>query len=269
MVLMTIVSLVVVTVDYRAGENSPFDGAGRVALAVLAPIQRGLVTVFRPVGSFLGGLTEVPSLRARLSRLERERASVQAEREQVDDILRENESLRRLLALRDRFGFQTMGAQVIGIGPSNLERSVFIDKGTRDGVRKDMPVLAGEGLAGRVISASATTARVQLIINRQSAVAGRVASTGEVGVADGNGWGGLRFELLDPNAKVQVGDKIVTSGYDGGLYPLGLPIGTVVDAPPAGSNLTRMVAVQPFVDFSSLDYVLLVMGERASVRGTP
>ncbi|MFA5891251.1 MAG: rod shape-determining protein MreC [Actinomycetota bacterium] len=267
-VALTIVSVAVITVDYRAGDKSPFDGAGRIALSVLAPIQRGLVTVFRPLGGFLGGLTDVPSLRARVSRLERERAAGQAEREQLEDILRENESLRGLLALRDRFGFQTMAAQVIGIGPSNFERSVFIDKGSRDGVRKDMPVLAGEGLAGRVIAVSPSTSRVLLVISRQSAVAGRLASTGEIGVADGNGWGGLRFELLDPNAKVDVGDKIVTSGYDGGLYPSGLPIGAVVDAPPTGSNLTRLVSVQPFVDFSSLDYVLLVTGERPAGGGT-
>jgi rod shape-determining protein MreC len=71
--------------------------------------------------------------------------------------------------------------------------------------------------------------------------------------------------MFNPDATVAVGDRVVTSGYDRGLYPPGIPIGTVVSAPPAHSNLSRVVSIQPYVDFSSLDYVLLVIGQRAPV----
>lgn len=261
--VLLLASITVITIDFRTQGDGPLDRLGRVALAVLAPVQRGLVTIVRPLGNFASGFTKVPSLRARIAELERDKAALRAQQEQVEDIVRENQRLRLELNLRERFDLRTMAAQVIGVSPSNFERTIFIDKGTADGVRKDMPVICCEGLVGRVIEVGPSSATVLLVIDRGSAVAGRIAATGETGVVQGAGAGTLEFELLDPDAKVAVGDKVVTSGYDRGLYPPGIPIGKVVDAPPAGANPTRKVTLEPFVDFSSLDYVLLVTGERA------
>jgi rod shape-determining protein MreC len=258
--VLVVASLTIITLDFRAKSDGPLDGVGRAALSVLGPLQRGLVTIFRPLGNFAAGFTKVPSLRERIARLEQENAQLRLAQEQVEDIERENASLRRQLALRDRYGLRTLTAPVIGVGPSNFERTVIVGRGSNDGVRKDMPVIAGEGLAGRVVKVGASTAEVVLLIDRSSAVAGRVAASGETGFVRGTGSSRLRFELFDPEASVAIGDKVVTSGYDRGLYPPGLPIGTVTEAPPAGSNLTRNVAVEPFVDFSSLDYVLIVTG---------
>jgi rod shape-determining protein MreC len=80
---------------------------------------------------------------------------------------------------------------------------------------------------------------------------------------EGDGSDVPHLELFNPDAAVGVGDRVVTSGYDRGLFPPGIPIGTVVAAPPARSNLSRVVTIQPYVDFSSLDYVLLVIAARA------
>lgn len=254
-------SITIITIDYRSGGDGPLDKVGRAALAVLGPVQEGLARVLRPVGNFLAGFTQVPSLRERVASLEQENASLRAQQEQVADVLRENESLRRLLVLRERFGFRTMAAQVVGVGPSNFERSVFIDRGSRDGVRRDMPVIGGEGLAGRVLEVGPTTAQVLLIVDRQSAVAGRLSSNGETGIIEGTGGRAMRFELFDPAAAVAVGDKVLTSGYDRGLFPPGIPVGTVVSAPPSPGGLSRVVQVEPLVDFSSLDHLLLVLGD--------
>lgn len=262
LVVLVMASITIVTIDFRSEGDGPLDAVGRGAMTVLGPVQRGLVVVFRPVGNFIAGFTKVGSMRERIKELESANAALIAEREQVADITRENASLRKLLALRERLGLRTKAAQVIGVGPSNFERTVFIDRGADDGVRKDMPVLAGEGLAGRVVDVGPTSAQVLLIVDRASAVASRVDRTGETGVLLGKGSNTLDLELLDPNAKVRPGDRILTSGYDKGLYPSGIPIGTVVDAPPAAANLSRVVSITPVVDFSSLDYVLLVTGER-------
>lgn len=260
--VLVMISITIITVDYRSGGDGPLDRVGRGALTVLGPVQEGLVTIFRPVGTFLAGFTKVPSLQARILELEAELSVLQAERDQVADVARENQSLRGLLALRDRFNLRTLAAQVIGVGASNFEKTIFIDRGRDQGVTKDMPVIAGDGLVGRVVSVGASTARVLLLTDRSSAVAARLAPGGETGVADGTGSGELHLELLDPEAKVAVGDKVVTSGYDRALYPTGIPIGTVVDTTNVGTGLARVVSVRPFVDFSSLDHVLLVIGTR-------
>ena len=260
--VLLIASLTIVTLDFRSTGPGPLDAVGRVTLSVLGPVQRGLSAIVSPIGGFLSGLGRGGSLRSQVDRLERENAQLRAREQQVADIERENARLRRQDALKDRFNLRTVAASVTGVSPSNFERSVFIDRGSADGLRKDMPVIGDGGLVGRIIKISKDTSVVGLIVDRQSAVAGRLTTTGETGVLEGTGTGLLRFELLDPAAKVAVGDRVVTSGYDRGLYPAGLPVGTVIEAPPAQSNLSRIVTVRPFVDFSSLDFVFPVLGEQ-------
>ncbi len=261
LVILIVASLVIITIDYRGKGNGPFEKIGHVALTVLSPIQHGLVAIFRPIGNFFAGFTEVPGLRARVSTLQREVADLRAGQNTIADVERENESLRKLLGLRDRYNLNTVPAQVIGVSPSNFERTVFIDRGSRAGVKKDMPVIAGDGLVGRVIRVGPSTSEILLLIDRSSAVATRVVPSGETGLLEGDGSEVPKLELFNPAAKVSVGDRLVTSGYDKGLYPPGIPIGTVVSAPPAQSNLSRVVTIQPYVDFSSLDYVLLIVGK--------
>jgi len=263
LIVLIVVSLAIITIDYRSKGHSPFERIGHAALTILSPIQHGLVTIFRPVGNFFAGFTEVPSLRARVSALQRLNAELRAGQNTITDIERENASLRALLGLRDRYNLNTLPAQVIGVSPSNFERTVFIDRGSRAGVRKDMPVIAGDGLVGRVIRVGPTTSEILLLIDRTSAVASRIAPSGQTGLLEGDGSDVPRLEMFNPDARVGVGDRVVTSGYDKGLYPPGIPIGTVVSAPPAQSNLSRVVKIQPYVDFSSLDYVLLVIGQSA------
>ncbi|TMK54226.1 MAG: rod shape-determining protein MreC [Actinobacteria bacterium] len=269
LVILIVASLAIITIDYRDKGNGPFERIGHVALTILSPIQHGLVTIFRPVGNFFAGFTEVPTLRSRVSTLQRQVAELRAGQNTVAEIERENESLRKLLGIRDRYNLNTVAAQVIGVSPSNFERTVFIDRGSRAGVKKDMPVIAGDGLVGRVIRVGPSTSEILLLIDRTSAVASRVVPSGETGLLEGDGSEDTKLELFNPDAKLGVGDRVVTSGYDRGLYPPGIPIGTVVSAPPAQSNLSRVVAIQPYVDFSSLDYVLLIIGQTATSSPSP
>ena len=264
-VLLT-ASVTIITIDFRTEGEGPLDKIGRAAMTVIGPVQEGLTTIFRPVGNFFAGFTKVPSLRARVAELEQQVATLEAEARQFEDIVRENESLRQQLDLAARLNLRTQSARVVGVSPSNFERTVFIDQGASEGVEVDMPVIAGAGLVGRVIQVGKSSAQVALLTDPSSAVASRLVTNGKTGVLEGTGAGSLRLELLDPTTEVAAGDKVVTSGYDRGLFPPGIPVGTVIDAPPAGSYLTRAVTVQPFVDFSSLDYVLLVIGQRRTVE---
>jgi rod shape-determining protein MreC len=265
--VLIMASVTIITVDFRSGGDGPLDKVGRAAMTVLEPIQSGLVTIFRPVGNFFAGFTQVPSLRTRVQELEGELATLAADREQFEDVLRENESLRALVAITERFGFRTRAAQVIGVGASNFEQTVFISLGSDDGIEVDTPVIAGGGVVGRVVRVARSSSHVVLLTDRSSSVAGRVSATGQTGIVDGQGSRRLSFELLNPESRVSVGDTVVTSGYDGGLFPPGIPIGTVTEAPEAGPNLSRVVTVEPLVDFSSLDHVLLVLSERPQKRG--
>lgn len=253
-------SIVVITLDFRS-DGAFLDSVGRAAMSVIGPLQQGARTVFRPVGNFFAGFTQVGSLKGRIAELEQQNQLLVQREEQVGDVERENESLRKLLDLQQRLRLRTTTARVIGVGPSNFEDSVFVDRGSADGVRRDMPVLAGEGLVGRVTQVGPHSSRVLLLIDASASVAGRVARNGETGLVEGSGERELKFELVDPEADVKAGDRVVTSGYDQSVYPPGIPIGTVSRLAPETGSLSRLVYVTPFVDFTALDFVSIVIGQ--------
>jgi rod shape-determining protein MreC len=255
-------AIVLVTIDFRTEGDGPLDAIGRGIMSVIGPIQDGVSSALRPVGDWLAGFTQVPSLKAQVQALQEENATLQNERQQISDILRENAELRRSLGLKDSLGLKTVTVRVTGVGPSNFEQTVFVDLGQAEGIRKDMPVVAGAGLVGRVVSVGQHTARVLLLIDPSSAVAARVSTNGETGVLEGRTGDELRFDLFDSDAALTVGVAVVTSGYQGGVYPAGIPIGTISRIEPKGSSLTRRAWVRPFVDFTSLDYLLVVTGQQ-------
>jgi len=262
--LLLSAALVLVTIDFRTKGEGPLDAIGRGIMAVIGPIQDAVSHALRPVGNFFAGFTQVPSLKSQIAKLERENALLEQREHQVGDIARENDELRKLLGLGQRLALRTTTVRVTGVGPSNFEHTVFIDHGSSDGIRRDMPVISGSGLVGRVVETSPHSARVLLLVDPSSAVAARLSSNGETGIIAGAGGDQLPFDLFDSEAKVAAGDEVVTSGYQGGVYPAGIPIGTITKLDPANGSLTRRVWVQPFVDFTSLDYLLVVTGTGAS-----
>jgi rod shape-determining protein MreC len=229
-------------------------------MAVLGPLQEGARRVFRPVGNFLAGFTQVGSLKARIAELEQRNATLVQREEQVADIERENAELRKLLGMQQRLDLKTLPARVVGVGPSNFEDSVFIDRGSSDGLRKDMAVVGGEGLVGRIVEVGPHTARVVLLIDPSEAVAVRLSTNGETGVVQGTDQRDLELQLYNPEAVVSGGDAVVTSGFDSSLYPAGIPVGVIDRVEPPRQTLTRTAYVTPYVDFTALDIVLVVMG---------
>jgi rod shape-determining protein MreC len=262
--LLLSAAVVLVTIDFRTKGDGPLDAIGRGIMTVIGPIQDAVSHALRPVGNFFAGFTQVPSLKAEIGRLQRDNALLTQRERQVGDITRENDELRTLLGLGRRLALKTSTVRVTGVGPSNFEHTVFIDRGSAEGIRKDMPVIAGAGLVGRVVETTGHTSRVLLLIDPSSAVAARISVNGETGVIAGTGGEQLQFDLFDSEAHVTLSDDVVTSGYSGGVYPAGIPVGTVVRIEPPGGALNRRVWVRPFVDFTSLDYLLVVTGQRAT-----
>ena len=173
---------------------------------------------------------------------------------------RRTEQLEQLLQLQRTELPATMAARVIAADPAAAFRTVTIDKGTSDGVRRDMAVLSPLGVVGRVIAEPAAhAAKVQLIIDR-NAGAGAVVERANAGgvVVGGEDEAPLRMEYVSNLADVAPGDLVMTSGLDG-IYPRGFVIGRI-EKVERGSGLYRLIAIRPRVDFSSLDTVLLVTG---------
>jgi rod shape-determining protein MreC len=262
---LLLASLVTITVDARSGREGPLAVIGRIGATVIGPLQEGVAAVFRPIGSWVTNVFRAGSLAQENAALDEEINLLRREQQEILSYRRENEELRQALGLRDRLGFQTVGAQVVGESVGNFEWSVYIDRGSVDGVTQDMPVMTGEGLVGRVVEVYPGTSKVLLIIDPDSGVSARLARTGERGVILGQRDEPLRMELIDPEADIQPGESVETSGYQlgeglEGLYPSAIPIGVIERVEPDEEEVTLEVLVRPNVDFSRLSNVLLVTG---------
>jgi len=257
--VLVFAALVLVTIDFRGSEDGPVDRLRGIATAAFAPVQDGVAWLVRPLGEAAGSLGELFSLRSENQRLRDRVASLEERRRTFTDLAQEHAELQELLAMRDATALPTVAARAVALAPSNFEWTITIDVGADDGVERNMPVVNGQGLVGRVIQVGATSARVLLAIDPSFAAPARLAASGAVGSIEGRGGDPMLLRLLGPAGTVEVGDEVVTSTYQGGIFPAGIPVGVVTAAAQAGRPLSPELAVSPFVDFSRLDHVLVVM----------
>ncbi|MEO7804601.1 MAG: rod shape-determining protein MreC [Actinomycetota bacterium] len=249
----------VVTLDFRSNRGGPIRRAQDVAVSVVAPLQDGIGRLFRPVGEFLSGLASIGGLRSEITLLENENDRLKAQQREFPGVLLENERLQALIEQKPWTQGKTIAARVIGVGPSNQEWTVFLDKGRADGLREDMAVVSAEGLVGRVTLALRHQAKVLMVIDPEHAVGSKLTGSGETGVLGGKGEDDMKFEFIDPDAPVKIGETVITSGYDKGIYPANIPIGRITRVQSSRDGLSKIAHVRSFVDFSRLDTVLVLL----------
>lgn len=259
----------VVTLDFRENPGGPVRRVQDVAISVVAPLQDGISRLFRPVTNFLSALSEIPDLREDNARLRAEKSRLEEQQRRLPEVQREHEQALALLQEQDWSAGATLGARVIGVGPSNHESSRFIDKGSNEGVERGMTVVSAEGLVGRVVWTGTGQSKVLLVIDAEHSVGSRLTGTGETGVVTGRSRDDLRFELIDPETPIQSGETVVTSGYDLGIYPPGIPIGRVTRVEVAKDGLTKTAFLRPFVDFTRLDLVKVLLESGAKGEAPP
>jgi len=264
------ISLVTITVDYREGTDGPLASLGDGALAVVSPLQEAVSKVTHPIGNFFSTLFRLPSirherdlLRERVDMLETQLAEGRADQAR----LTETEAL---LGLQQSLGqrIETTGAQVIANGVSNFEWTITIDKGSSDGIHENMPVVASAGLVGHVVNVGTSSSVVQLIIDPDSSVAGRLDVSRQTGLLSGEGPADLQMSLVEPSVEVAPDEHVVTAGYRiagvaESLYPPNVLVGTVSRVLDEDSATEKFLTVRPAVDFSSLSLVLVVLSRDA------
>jgi rod shape-determining protein MreC len=269
-VVLVSISLAVITLDYREGEDGPLAGLGRIALATMAPLQETVTTATRPIGDFFSGLVHLPSIQKENERLRVENQELAAAIAAAADKESQIEQLSNLLGLQESLTPDSVPAVVIANGLSNFRYTITINKGSVDGVELDQPVVTGSEqapiLVGRVVAVSSISAEVELIIDRNSVVAGRLSVSHETGQIQGQGDQDLRMTLVTPGTSASGDETVVTQGYEvsgqQGLYPPGLVIGQVSRVIQDADGLQEFVTVRPAIDFSTLEFVLVLQTSR-------
>lgn len=253
---LTLVTLVVLTLDFRQGNDGPLAGLQRGALFVFGPVQEGFATVVRPVGGFLSAIGDIGSLRAENAQLEQELARLRESTVEMEDLRAENDELRGLLSMRDRLQFDTVAATVIGQPPGQVAYSVLIDAGSDQGLQAGMAVINDRGLVGKLTQVVSRHARVELLSSPDARYAVRTAPSGQTGLMQGLGARPFRLEIRDPSAQVQSGDQVLTRTFEGSTIPDGIAIGVIEED--ADQASPRFRAVRPYVDFAGLTTVQIV-----------
>jgi rod shape-determining protein MreC len=264
-VLLLLAGLTVITLDARGGDDSPVDPLRSAVGAVVGPVETGTNAVLRPVLAVPDFFRTSAGLREDVARLEAENAQLRSRLATSEVDRNRAAELDGLLAGAKDTGYAVVPARVVAMGPAqSFSRAVTIDAGTSSGIRPDMTVLNNDGLVGRVIRAERTTATVLLVVDQESVVGGRIGSTMEVGFLRGRGEQGddarLDLDLADQSVTPARDDVLVTWGSrDGAPYVAGVPIGRVTDVRSSPGSLSAQAVIKPFVDFTSLDLVGVVV----------
>jgi rod shape-determining protein MreC len=253
-------SIVVITLDFRQGDSGPLERAKEISSAIVTPIQKGLTSVFRPVGNFFSSISELSSLRSENSDLKATVQELETQSAEAQSVLDENERLKDLLDLDESYPtLDRVAATVISNSPANYKWAVTIDRGSEDGIAPDMAVVDPDGLVGKVIDVDSHTATVLLLIDPQAAAKARVLGTGYTGAIRGNGSSrALSLEYIETDALVNLNDFVVSAGYDEGVFPANIPIGRIISVSGEEAATDQRIEVDPWVDFTALDFVEVI-----------
>ncbi len=190
-------------------------------------------------------------------RLQSQAATMERRIQQLEEQALETQRLQRLLALRESGRIDSLPVRVVGKDATNWFKTILLNRGSLAGVKRNMPVVAPDGLVGRVLEVTPTTAKVQLLTDPVSAVGGLIQRTRVTGIVSGGLAAGARVRYLPLLADVAVGDEVITSGM-GGLFPKGIPIGRITAVERKSGALFQEATLQPAADLSRLEDVLIL-----------
>lgn len=270
-------SVVLMGVDAAAGSSSPVESVRGVVADVVGPVESAATAATRPVRETFGYLRANRELRTDVARLSAQNDQLRSRADQVPLDRQRLAELDGLTRASMQTGHALVAARVVGMGPlQSFSRTVTLDAGSSSGIGKDMTVLNSQGLVGRVIAVTRSTATVLLVVDTDSVVGGRLGSNLEIGFLRGRGITGQRgrldLDLVDNSVTPAKDDLVVTWGSQNGVpYVPGVPIGTVESVYSTPRELAKHAIIKPLVNFTSLDVVGVVVpqntrGDRPVIR---
>ncbi|WP_419058908.1 rod shape-determining protein MreC [Enorma massiliensis] len=225
-IVLCVISILLLTFYIREGESGPIHGVRSVVTTITSPVRYAGSVVASPFNALGNVFSNLTASQETLSDLKAQNEELTAQVAELSEAQETASRLESLLGLQSTYNLESTAARIIGESSDAWSRTVTIDKGSSDGFAINMPVCNSAGVIGQIIEVSANTSTVRLITDENSGVSAMVQSTRAQGILQGQPDGTLRLEYVTTDADVQEGDIIVTSGI-GGVYPKGLPLGTV------------------------------------------
>ena len=228
--------------------------------SIVNPIQRVFIDLRNKIQGNSAYFSNMETIMQENEELKQKNSELETILREFEMLKAENTTLQQYMNLTDKYAsYQTIPAYVINKDVSNFNSTLILNVGTKDGIRENMTVIADKGLVGHVISVTENTCKVQVIIDSASTVSCTISTTNESIICKGTLENDqvLRASYIPTGAELIQGDSVYTSGV-GGIYPKGIIIGTVKEIVTTSNITDRYAIVEPAVDFSKVDTVLII-----------
>ncbi len=255
--VVIIMAVVLIVLSYNLKQRSSAGLITKVVLEVAAPVQNVLNASVKSVGDAWDRYLFLVGMEEENRNLKKKIDDMKSQLILYQEGYLEAQRLRNLLALNDAYNFNFVTARVIGREQVALSKTILINKGTADGLKAGMPVMAAPGLVGRVIDASWHAAKVLPLIDENSNIDAIVQRNRTQGIIRGAGSRGCVLRYISKIQDVKEGDIIISSGI-GGVFPKGMMIGQVNHVDRQEAGLFLRINVTPSIDFSKLEEVSVV-----------
>jgi rod shape-determining protein MreC len=234
------------------------DLVSTAVLQVVSPCQNAFHWIISAGCDIVGDYIFLVGVKKENKRLRDELRRLEGKTRQLEEYEETVQRLRQLLLFKEEVKTKMIPAEVIAYSPLVAFRTVVVNKGERDGISNGVPALTWEGVVGRVIRTSTDSSVVLLILDRNSALDVLVQRTRTRALLEGTGSSLCRLPYIPRTEPLVAGDRIITSGL-GGIFPKGLSVGKVIRVEKKEYGLFQDVDIEPCVDFSRLEEVMLVL----------
>ncbi|PIE63802.1 MAG: rod shape-determining protein MreC [Desulfobacterales bacterium] len=243
--------------------HQKFGGLHKLVLETAGPMQNLVTSGMKYIGSFKQEYLEILGIKEENKRLWKELEDVRAQLHKSREALATNARLKKLLDFKDTTDLPMVTAAVIGKDPSMWFRSIMLNVGTSSGVVKGSPVVNSEGIIGQVFTASPGYSKVLLAIAPSSAIDVLLQKSRVRGVLKGAGKLTYKLEYVLKTVEVEEGDVVITAGY-GGIFPTGLPVGTISKVIRKRRGMFHEIEVTPSVDYKTLENVAVLLSQEVT-----
>jgi rod shape-determining protein MreC len=230
----------------------------------LGPIQGGASKLTNSFQAFAGDYLALWNIRDDNKQLRLKIVDYQQQLDQLREAYARNRYLENELAFKKVENFPALTARVVGKDPSFWFKTLIVDRGKNDGVIKGMVARTSLGVVGQVIQVSDNYAKILLTNAPSSAVDAMIQKNRVRGILKGAADKGYVLYYVLKNAEVEVGDRVVTAGV-GGVFPSGIPLGTVSEVRSKRRGMFQEIEVAPVVDFGRLEMVFIDLSERQKI----
>jgi rod shape-determining protein MreC len=267
-IITVVVLLVFILIIFSLTLKSPGTETGlfrKVVLETVAPVEGAINSTFAYVGGLWKRYIFMVGLEEKNRELTEKVSSLTEEINTYREIAQECKRLRKYVGLEENIVSPTVAARVVGRNRPSVFKTILINRGASDGVSVGCPVMAAEGIVGKVIDVSWNISKVLLLVDYNSNIDVLIQKSRVQGILRGNGKSECDLKYVERSETVNAGDVIVSSGM-AGVFPKGLLLGRVTEVEKEKSGLFQKITVSPEVDVTKLEEVLVILSEKGDSR---